>query len=197
MLLPASAGLEVRSEASSRSMFENGFVERRDLEQYFWNKDTVQRLMAALEFACGLCCFATPSLAHAFHIVGQDVALLDVDRRFAYLPGWRYWDILYPSPVDAGDGQPFQYVVFDPPFFYIPMHQLFKAVMEVVKNNTSAKIMIGFLMREEPLLLKTFGCFKLKRTGFLLGYAAVKENKWRNYALYSNVDLPGIRRLKR
>jgi hypothetical protein len=180
--------------ASSRSMFAHAFAERRDLEQYFWDRDTVQRLIAALQFTSELCCLATPSLAHGLHTVGRDMALLDIDTRFAYLPRFRYWDILCPRPVD---GMPFRCVVFDPPFFYIPMDKLVKAVLEVVGGDTDAKIMIGFLRREEPLLLKFFACFKLKRTGFLLGYAAVKENKWRNYALYANVDLPGIRRLKR
>lgn len=130
------------------------------------------------------------------HIEGRDEMLLDIDKRFEYLPKFRYWDILSPQPVDAGDGKPFRIVIFDPPFFYIKMEDLYKAVLEVVKNDTSTKLMVGFLKREEPALLSTFAAFNLKRTGFLLEYATVKDNKWANYCLYSNVDLPGIKRLK-
>jgi Probable N6-adenine methyltransferase len=81
-------------------MFASGFVERRDLEQYFWDGDTVRRLMTALEYTSEFCCLATPSLAYALHTVGQDIALLGIDRCFAYLPGFRYWYILCPRPVD-------------------------------------------------------------------------------------------------
>eukprot|EP01034_Spumella_vulgaris_P029174 gene29174-36176_t len=55
--------------------------------------------------------------------------------------------------------------------------------------------MIGFLKREERQLLEVFRDFNLKQTNFQLEYATVKPNKWKNYALYSNVDLPGIKRI--
>lgn len=86
-------------------------------------------------------------------------------------------------------------IVVDPPFFYVPMAQLLAAVLLTCNGDTSTKLMLGFLKREEPLLLHTFKQFNLKRTKFVLEYAHVKPNKWRNYALYSNVDLPGIKRL--
>lgn len=38
--------------------------------------------------------------------------------------------------------------------------------------------------------------FNLERTSFELEYATVKANRWDNYALYSNVDLPFIKRNK-
>jgi len=180
------------SSSSSRSMFPEGFVERRDLEQYFWTEETVMRLMKALEYTPDCCCLATPSLAQGMHVTGREETLLDIDTRFEYLPKFRYWDIQCPSPV----GETFRVVVFDPPFFYIAMDQLFKAVTEVCNGHTSTKLLIGFLKREEPLLLKTFAPFKLRQTNFPLEYATVKPNKWRNYALYANVDLPGIRREK-
>ncbi len=178
-------------------MFADGFTERHDLEQYFWTRRTVSRLLHALQFTDDCCCLVTPSLAQAMHEAGRDEMLLDIDTRFSYLPKFRYWDLRHPEPVDAGDGRPFQVVVFDPPFFYIPMSQLYDAVLEVCNGDTTTKIMVGFLQREEPLLLSTFVDFGLRRTGFQLEYATVKPNKWTNYALYSNVDLPGIKRKKK
>jgi len=175
-------------------MFADGFTERRDLEQYFWNQGTVERLMKALEYTGDCCCLTTPTLAHKMHETGREETLLDIDTRFEYLPKYRYWDILKPAPVDAGNGKPFHIIVFDPPFFYISLAQLYTAVLEVCKNDTSTKLMLGFLKREEPALLKTFAAFNLKRTNFVLEYATVKENKWTNYCLFSNVDLPGVKR---
>lgn len=184
------------SKLTCQSMFANGFKERYDLEQYFWTRETVARLMHALQFYTDCCCLATPSLAQAMHEKGQDEVLLDVDSRFEYLPKFIYWDIRNPQEVHTEHGKPFKIVVFDPPFFYIPMHQLYNAVLKVCANDTTTKIMIGFLKREEPLLMRTFKSFGLKRTAFKMEYATVKPNKWANYALYSNIDLPGIKRQK-
>ena len=38
--------------------------------------------------------------------------------------------------------------------------------------------------------------FGLEKTGLELEYATVKKNRWENYGLYSNIDLPMIKRLK-
>lgn len=65
----------------------------------------------------------------------------------------------------------------------------------LTNNDTSTKILLGFLKREEKRLLKAFNPYGLKRTTFRLEYASIKRNKRDNFALYSNVDLPGIRRI--
>lgn len=180
-------------KSSSRSMFADGFVERHDLEQYFWTKNTVERLMKALNDFGDCCCLTTPSLAHGWHVQGKEEALYDIDRRFEYLPKFRYYDITTPDDVEDS----YRIVVFDPPFFYIPMEVMFKAVCKIVHDNFKTKILIGFLKREEKELMKYFGVFGIKPTNFLLEYATVKPNKWRNYCLYSNADLPGIKRITR
>lgn len=177
---------------ASRSMYKEGFTERTDIEQYFWTPDTVERLISSLTYTNDCCCLTTPSLGHGFHEMGREEAVLDIDTRFDYLPRFRYFDILMPTQQE----EVFQIIVMDPPFFYIPMSALLNAVMVVTKGNTNTKLMMGFLKREEPLLLEVFKEFNLKPTSFPLRYSTVKENKWRNYVLYSNVDLPGIKRGK-
>ncbi len=183
-----------------RHMFNDDFVERHDLEQYCWTRNTVCGLCRALCFNPNICCLATPSLAQAYFVQDpeQVVTLLDIDRRFSYLPGFQYWDIRHPEPLaDHNCKTNFRVVVFDPPFFYIPMEELHRAVLEVCKGDTKTWLLIGFLVREERNLLNTFKEFKLMKTKFVLEYATVKPNKWRNYALYSNVDLPGIKRIQK
>jgi len=39
--------------------------------------------------------------------------------------------------------------------------------------------------------------FGLEKTNLELEYATVKPNRWDNYGLYSNTDLPMIKRLKK
>ncbi len=180
--------------SSSRSMFADGFQERHDLEQYFWTEETVRRLMKALrDFGGECCCLTTPSLAHGWHLEGREEVLLDIDKRFDYLPKFKYYDIRYPHELD----DTFRIVVFDPPFFYIPMDKIFQAVCKIVHDNFKTKIIIGFLKREEKELMKYFDVFNIKPTKFLLEYATVKPNKWKNYCLYSNIDLPGIKRVSK
>lgn len=176
----------------NRTMFKDGFKERTDLEQYFWTRETVAKLVKSLEHIPDCCCLTTPSLGVGFYEVGRDEVVLDIDTRFDYLPKFRYFDILYPTTV----GNEFRIIVMDPPFFYIPMETIKKAVLKITNGETNVKFMIGFLMREEATLLNTFKEFNLKRTNFPLEYATVKPNKWKNYCLYSNIDLPNIKRLK-
>ncbi|KAG6542638.1 hypothetical protein Mapa_015969 [Marchantia paleacea] len=187
-----------KNTTQTRHMFSEGFTERHDLEQYFWTTSTVDALCRALTFEPALCCLSTPSIAQAFWI--QDdraVTLLDIDTRFNYLPGFRFWDLRHLPSVPIGEAETFRVLVFDPPFFYIPMEDLHRAVLEVCKGDTSTRLLIGFLVREEANLLKVFQQFRLLKTKFTLEYATVKPNKWRNYALYSNVDLPGIKRIRK
>lgn len=181
------------SSSSTKSMFSEGFQERTDLEQYFWTADTVRRLIQSLTHISDCCCLTTPSLGEGFHEQGREETVLDIDRRFEYLPKFRYFDIL--QPTELGDDT-FHILIIDPPFFYIPMDTLYQAVLIVTKGITTTKLLMGFLKREEKDMLRVFKAFHLRRTDFKLEYATVKPNKWQNYVLYSNVDLPGIKRHK-
>jgi hypothetical protein len=88
--------------------------ERHDLEQFFWTKNTVDKLMTSLgyNYTEETCCFTTPSLAHALHEQGTDETLLDIDTRFSYLPKFRYYDACSPYHT----GETYRLLVIDPPF---------------------------------------------------------------------------------
>jgi hypothetical protein len=58
-----------------------------NMNNFFWTKETVQKLMDSIEFHnLECCCLTTPSLAHAYHESGEQRTLLDIDDRFKYLP---------------------------------------------------------------------------------------------------------------
>lgn len=183
------------------SMFENGFEERRDLEQYFWTEKTIEAIREALRYCFEIesqCCLCTPTLAHNWWIKeAKEVSLLDIDTRFKYLPKFHYFDLRDPHSTELQpEQQSWRVIIFDPPFFYIPISVLYDAIIYVCEANVKrTKLLMGFLKREEKTLLNVFAPFNLKRTSFKLEYAHVKPNKWCNYALYSNVDLPGIKRI--
>lgn len=184
----------INVEVRNRSMFQEGFQERFDLEQYFWTENTIQRLLNALQYTDSCCCLTTPSLGVGFHNIGRDEPVLDIDTRFDWLPKFRYFDLRYPTSNDGDEDM--QVIVMDPPFFYIPLEVIRDAVLTITKGDTTVKLLIGFLKREEPALLEAFRDFQLTETNFELEYATVKPNKWKNYSLYSNIDLPGIKRLR-
>ena len=41
-------------------VFSNKIKENRDLEQYFWTKDIVKKILHACEYVTDCCCFTTP-----------------------------------------------------------------------------------------------------------------------------------------
>ena len=75
------------------------------------------------------------------------------------------------------------------------MEKLFESVVKISKGNYKIKLLICFVEREERKLLNNFQKFNIKKTKFKLEYANVSKSKWKNYSLYSNFDLPGIKRI--
>ena len=175
-------------------VFGNKLDENHKWEQFFWTKDVVDRLAKALEYTFieKTCCLATPSLAHKWHISDRDEVLLDIDKRFEYLPKFRFYDMTSPDALDSE----FRIIVIDPPFFAIPIEQVREAVDVITNGDFSTKILIAFLKRAEKRLRIAFEPYNLVPTKFELQYASIKSNKWKNFVLYSNIDLPGIKRKK-
>jgi len=184
---PMPKNIFVKSEGN---VFRDGMEEQHALEQFFWTEDTVQRLADALNwvYISETCCLMTPSLAHHWH---EQEALLDIDQRFEYLPKFRYYDIRAPEDVE-GD---FRLLVLDPPFFLIPIEEIRTAVDRITGRDYSTKILIAFLKRGEKRLRTAFADYNLVPTKFPLQYASIKPNKWSNFCLYANIDLPGIKRI--
>jgi hypothetical protein len=181
----------------TNNVFFNRLEEIKDNEQFFWSRETVEKLAKACEFTFveETCCLTTPSLAHYWHENGREETLLDIDTRFSYIPGFKYYDLRKPDP-DIGPDDNFRLLIIDPPFFIVPIETIGEAVDQITGKDYDTKIIIGFLSREEKRLQLAFEHYCLKPTKFPLQYPSIKENKWQNFVLYSNIDLPGIKRLK-
>jgi len=174
------------------NVFSNEMEEQHAWEQFFWTRNTVEKLMKACEyvFVEKTCCFTTPSLAHGWHERNREEILLDIDTRFSYLPKFRYFDARDPHSLN----EDIRLIILDPPFFVVPIEEFRKAIDVITNHNYKTKILLGFLTREERTLLKVFKDYNLSPTNFPLEYASIKSNKWGNFTLYSNIDLPGIKR---
>ena len=176
------------------NVFKSKMEENHAMEQFFWTKDTVERLIGAMKYTYveQTCCMFTPSLAHAWNEAGRDEVLLDIDKRFSYLPKFHYYDVRDPDDVD-GD---FRLLVLDPPFFVVPIEQIRDAVDKLTNHNYKTKLIIAFLTRAEWRLRTAFKEYNLLPTNFRLEYASIKPNKCKNFTCYSNIDLKGIKRKK-
>jgi hypothetical protein len=181
---------EYRTDMFDGKMTEN----KKKYEQFFWTRETVMRLIESLKYTyiSERCCLTTPSLAHAWYIQGEDEVCLDIDERFAYLPKYHFYDVRDPKPIK--ECEEFRIIILDPPYFVVPIEEFRKAVDVITKKNYDTKVILGFLKREEKRLLEAFSDYHLKPTKFPLEYASIKPSKWSNFCLYSNIDLPGIKR---
>lgn len=177
-----------------QDVFGNKLSEKRELEQYFWTSKTVSDLLDACQYITNTCCFTTPSLAHAFYEKGRNEKLLDIDERFNYLPRFEKFDITNPHPMEDEDDH-FNIIVIDPPFFYITTQQLLEATNIITNHDYSTKIIIAYLVRFEYALLETFKPYGISETNLTPEYAHIKPNKWRNFKIYSNIDLPNLKRI--
>jgi 16S rRNA G966 N2-methylase RsmD len=174
-------------------IFENKIKEKHEYEQFFWTKTTVEKLLKACEYIYECCCFTTPSLCEGFRLNDRDEVLLDLDERFNYFPKFEKFDIVNPH-IPNGSGN-FNIIVIDPPFFNVSVQKLFNATNIITNNNYKTNIIIAFIVRYEYTLLEVFKPYGISETSAKIEYAHIKPNKWKNFKLYSNIDLPGIKRI--
>jgi len=178
---------------STNDVFRGNINENHKYEQFFWTKNVVDNIINSIgyNYIEEICCFTTPSIAHQLHQDGRNEVLLDIDTRFNYLPKFKYYNAYDPVQLDEN----FKLLIIDPPFFAVPIEIIRDAVDTITNKNYNTKIIIAYIKRNENSLRSAFQNYKLFPTNFPLEYVTIKPNKWSNFVLYSNVDLPNIKRL--
>jgi hypothetical protein len=92
----------------------DGPEEHHEREQYFFDEATLGELATFVSRFARPCLLCAPMLGRALHNRGRtNVRVLDVDRRFADLPGFVEWDLYRPTHLPDA----FDLVLCDPPFF--------------------------------------------------------------------------------
>jgi len=160
----------------------SGITEDHESEQYFFDRATLDgltELISAFERPCLLC---APMLGRHLHLQGRDVRVLDVDKRFADLPGFVEWDIYRPRHLDES----FDLILADPPFFKVSLSKLFKAVRMLAGFDFSQKLAITYLARRASAIVGTFRPFGLKATGIRITYQSVTATGRNDIRLFTN-----------
>lgn len=156
--------------------------ENHALEQFFYDDETLRRLMTVAKRYDRPLFMCNPSLASAWERdVGTEYLLLDCDLRFKkLLKHFRAFDLRRPFQVR------FKYdVVFvDPPFANVSPQEVKRAVdlIAVDESQKSAPVYIAYNGDREEALLEAFDASA--RMGRALGYKSVKEDMQARIFLY-------------
>lgn len=149
--------------------------EKPEIEQFFFDEPTLNRLARLAVRFSNPCCLCTPSLGQELEKGGVSCRTLDVDARFSHLRGFRPYDLGEPEPL----GERFGVIICDPPFLTITLQQLFHAVEILSLGNYAQPLLINCLSSRAPLITRIFTPFGLKSTGYGPGYEKI-QNSGRN-----------------
>ena len=169
-----------------------GVVEDHRLEQFYWDEPTRARLLDRLgEYRAPLL-VGTPSLAVDAENAGLTTyTLLDVDERFAFLPGFRRYDLFDDAETPEFDCDA---IFCDPPFANFELDQLKAALTRLVGAASLAgnlrwrgepDLFMAYNAKREEELLQTFPSLRKVEQ---LGYLSVKPKTQANLWLYASQD---------
>lgn len=157
--------------------------ERHENEQYFFDSTTLRILSTFVGQWAAPCCICAPRLAETITADGKSVALLDIDERFRSVEGFRYFDLMNPEWIDTE----FDLIVCDPPFFNVPLRQMFVAMRMLAHNNFEQPLLISYLSRRSSAVLNAFQPFSLRPTGYFPSYETVRDTEKNRIEFFSNL----------
>lgn len=165
--------------------------ERHEHEQYFYDKPTLEHLADFLSGFENPCCLCAPLVGKTLAERGHKVAILDIDDRFAAVPGYRRYDIFRPEWV----GEAYDVILCDPPFFNASLSQLFAAIRLLARHDYTQPMLIDYLSRRGSNLCGTFHRFGLASTGYFPGYQTVRSKAKNDIEFFGNLGEEALRRL--
>lgn len=161
--------------------------ERHDREQYFFDGPTVRRLADVVQRYEDPCCLCAPTVGEELVRRGVPVHILDLDERFAALPGFRRYDLLHPEWL----GTAFGVILCDPPFFTVPLRRLAAALQMLGRNDPRQPLLVSYLTRREGAFLRALSAFELVPTGLRPAYRTVAPGAKNDIRLYGNLGARG------
>ena len=160
---------------------DENIKEKHDLEQYFFDKKTAQKLFDLFvreslfenKKCCFLCCPVLAKIAKEYELE-ENTALFDIDERFDHFKNYKKFDLLLEKMEK--ELEKFDIIVCDPPFFSVKIDQLGKAIASLLKNDGKAYAV--FLKRrgkEFYRSMKRYG-FEIEKLNFKLDYETIKNS---------------------
>jgi len=165
--------------------------ENHQREQYFFDAPTVTHLTTFVASYDRVCCLCAPTLGKALADAGRPVTVLDIDERFADVPGYRRYDLYRPEWL----GQEFDLIVCDPPFFNVSLSQLFAAIRTLARHQFDQPLLISYLCRRSDNIQGTFAPFGLRAMGYRPGYLTVEATERNAIEFFGNLSEAEHRRL--
>lgn len=154
--------------------------EKRDLEQYFFDKKTARKLFDIFvrkelfenKKCCFLCCPILAEIAKKYELE-ENTALFDIDERFDRFKNYKKFDLV--SEKMEKELEKFDIIICDPPFFGVEINQLGKIIASLLKNDGKAYVI--FLKRrgrEFYRSMENMG-FEVEKLDFKLDYETIKN----------------------
>ena len=159
-------------------------LELHELEQYFWDAQTLDSLAdvaARFEYPCCLC---APMLGRVLSDRGIEHRVLDADERFAEDPNYAQFDLYRPLWRDETYGV----ILCDPPFWKVSLSQLFAAIRLLSHHDFEQPLAICYPARRARNLCGTFARFGLEPTGYFPGYLTVQELERNRIEFFANFE---------
>lgn len=160
--------------------------ERHEREQYFFQPETSAAIAGVLAAFAAPCVLCAPLVGAELARRKAAATVLDIDTRFAHLPGFCRWDIHRPTLLDCT----FDVLFCDPPFFTVSLSQLFAAIRMLARHDLSKPLAIGYLSRRRAAITATFAPFGLMPTGFRPQYLTVRNEGRNEIEVFANFDCP-------
>ncbi len=152
-------------------------------EQYFFDQPTLEHLAEFVRQFPQPCCLSAPLLGQTLVKQNVQVRILDIDKRFASLPGFRHYNIYRPEWL----GEEFSLIICDPPFFNISLSQLFTAIRILAGYNYTQPLLLSYLTRRATNLIGTFAPFNLTPTGYFPAYQTVQASSRNKIEFFGNL----------
>lgn len=166
--------------------------ERHQNEQYFFDQSTLDQLADFVQCFSHPCCLCVPMLGRTLAERGVQVKVLDIDERFASVPGFEVYDIYRPAWIE----EKFDLIICDPPFYNVSLSQLFTTIRKLAHYSYRQSLMVAYLKRRAANVLGTFSPFKLVETGYYPGYLTVQDVERNKIEFFSNLDEQHIAQLR-
>ena len=157
--------------------------ERHEHEQYFFTRDTVERLAGFLARFERPACLCTPTVGAQLAARKVSVRTLEIDERFAQTPGFLHFDMYRPRPL----AESFDVILCDPPFEKVSLAQLFTAVRSLAHGDFGQRLLLCYPVERAGAVLGTFAPFGLVPTGVHPQYVTVQAHGPRGIELFGNL----------
>ena len=151
--------------------------EKHENEQYFFTEETAEFMVQTAMKFNKICCICCPSVGKRLEEKGADVTILDIDKRFSNLSGFKYWDIKQPEYL----AEEFDLIIMDPPFFNVSMREIRKAIQILTHFDTKrTKVMISYLSRREKAFKLGMKPFEMEAMEYVPEYNTVDVTEIKN-----------------